>query len=131
MARVLEVECHRSFVPVQGSEILAEPVGQRRPAPHRVSPVRVLNLDDVRSHIREKHPAERAGSYVAEFDDAHAAERKHCALHVEHSGQLLTDNGRYGNSEPSSAPRPPPGNYVSRSSATDRRAQTRFRPRKS
>ena len=32
MVRVLEVECHRSLVPVQGSEVLAEPVGQRRPA---------------------------------------------------------------------------------------------------
>src|SRR5215208_6728958 len=91
MVRVLEVECHRSFVPVQGSEVLAESVGQRWPAPHRVPPVRVLDLDDVRSHIREKHAAERAGRYVAEFDDVHAAERKHCALHVQHSGQLLTD----------------------------------------
>ena len=64
----LEIEDDRAFIAIDGGEVLAVTVVDRRPHAHRVAG-RALHLDDLRAHVREQHRAEGAGRDLAELDD--------------------------------------------------------------
>ena len=64
---LLQVEADRLLAPVEGSEVLAEAVGVRRPLTEHV-PVRRLDLDHVGAEIRQQHAAVGTGGNVAQLD---------------------------------------------------------------
>ena len=74
VARILEIERDRALVAVHRGEVLAVAVLQRRPLPHGIAAIRVLDLDDVRTHVREQHAAEGARRDAAELHNSYACE---------------------------------------------------------
>lgn len=56
---ILQIERHRALVAIERSEVLAIAVGNRRPRAQRIAALRMLDLNDVRAHVREQHAAIR------------------------------------------------------------------------
>ena len=67
-ARV-EVECHAALAAVDAEEVRAVALDEWAIAPRRIASVGVLDLDDLRTEVAERHGAERAGEDAGEVED--------------------------------------------------------------
>jgi len=67
---LFQVEHDRALVAVDGCEILAVTVEDRRPLPHQVA-FRRLDLDDIGAHVGEQATRKRSGQHLAELDNAY------------------------------------------------------------
>ncbi|MCY1530032.1 hypothetical protein D9M68_652060 [compost metagenome] len=74
VSRVLQVQRHRPLVAVERGEVLAVAVGDGRPAAQRIAAFGVLDLDDVRAHVRQQHAAKRARRDVANLQHRDAGQ---------------------------------------------------------
>ena len=81
LLRVFQIQQHRLLAPVDGREVLAEALAQRRPLPHRVAFGR-FDLDDPGTEVRQQHAAERARRHMAELDHLDAVQRLNRYHHV-------------------------------------------------
>ena len=72
---IFQVQRNRTFAPIEGGKILAEPAGMGRPMPQHVAIGR-FDFDDIGAHIREQHPAKWPCSHIAELGHYHAGQRK-------------------------------------------------------
>jgi hypothetical protein len=57
---------------IEGGEVPAQTVAAFACRTQRISGLRILDLDDISSHVAEHHGAEGAGQNAREIDDANA-----------------------------------------------------------